>query len=114
VVNGVDRATVTRAVHQIRPLLARLASPSPMPGVRLHTLADVFAYAAAHEVQLRIDDIETQVRRPRPTRRCGGRSSPARRTRTPSRPPEPAAIMLQWVPPGIELVSSSSCTARGP
>jgi hypothetical protein len=36
--------------------------------VRLHTLADVFAYAAAHGVQLRIDGTEVQVRRPRANR----------------------------------------------
>jgi hypothetical protein len=69
VLYGVDRATVTRAVHQIRPLLARRGFAAPdAPGVRLHTLADVFAYAAAHRVQLRIDGTETQVRRPRANR----------------------------------------------
>jgi hypothetical protein len=69
VLYGVDRATVTRAVHQIGPLLARRGFAAPdAPGVRLHTLADVFAYAAAHRVQLRIDGTETQVRRPRANR----------------------------------------------
>jgi DDE superfamily endonuclease/Helix-turn-helix of DDE superfamily endonuclease len=69
VLYGVDRATVTRAVHQIRPLLARRGFAVPdAPGARLHTLADVFAYAAAHGVQLRIDATETQVRRPRANR----------------------------------------------
>jgi DDE superfamily endonuclease/Helix-turn-helix of DDE superfamily endonuclease len=69
VLYGVDRATITRAVHQIRPLLARRGFAVPdAPGVRLHTLADVFAYAAAHGVQLRIDGTETQVRRPRANR----------------------------------------------
>ena len=56
---GVDRATLTRAVHEVRPLLARrgLAVPGQQqPGVRLRRLADVFAYA---------DASETQVRRPR-------------------------------------------------
>ena len=63
---GVDRATVTRAVHEVRPLLARrgLAVPG-QPGVRLRTLADVFAYAEACGVELRLDASETQVRRPR-------------------------------------------------
>jgi hypothetical protein len=65
----VDRATITRAVHQIRPLLARRGFAVPdAPGLRLHTLADVFAYAAAHGVQLRIDGTETQARRPRANR----------------------------------------------
>jgi hypothetical protein len=60
----VDRTTVTRAVAQIRPLLARRGFATPA-GARLHTLADVFAYAAAEGVELRIDGTEVQVRRPR-------------------------------------------------
>ena len=61
----VDRSTLTRAVNEIRPLLADrgLAVPGK-PGVRLKTLADVFAYAAAEGVELRIDATEVQVRRP--------------------------------------------------
>jgi hypothetical protein len=35
------------------------------PGVRLRTLADVFAYASARGVTLRLDGTEVQVRRPR-------------------------------------------------
>jgi hypothetical protein len=69
VLYGVDRATITRAVHEVRPLLAARGFAVPdAPGVRLHTLADVFAYAAAHGVQLRIDATEVQVRRPRANR----------------------------------------------
>ena len=69
VLYGVDRATVTRAVGEVRPLLAARGFAVPgQPGVRLRTLADVFAYAAAHGVELRIDGTETQVRRPRPNR----------------------------------------------
>jgi hypothetical protein len=66
VLHGVDRATITRAVHEVRPLLAArgFAVPS-QPGVRLRTLADVFAYAQACGVELRLDGTETQVRRPR-------------------------------------------------
>lgn len=63
----VDRSTVTRAVHEIRPLLAARGFAVPgHPGRRLHTLADVFAYAAAEGVTLRVDGTEVQVRRPRP------------------------------------------------
>ena len=63
---GVDRSTVTRAVREIRPLLAACGFAVPgEPGVRLRTLADVFAYAAARGVELRIDGTEVQVRRPR-------------------------------------------------
>lgn len=71
---GVDRATVTRAISEIRPLLAARGFAVPdRPGLRLRTLADVFAYAAAEDVRLRIDATETQVRRPaahRPGRRA--------------------------------------------
>jgi hypothetical protein len=72
VMYGVDRSTVTRAVRQIRPLLAGRGYATPA-GPRLHTLADVFAYAAAHGIALRADGSEVQVRRPkagRPGRRA--------------------------------------------
>ena len=61
----VDRSTVTRAVGEVRPLLAArgLAVPGE-PGVRLRTLADVFACASARGVELRLDGTEVQVRRP--------------------------------------------------
>jgi hypothetical protein len=62
----VDRSTVTRAVHEIRPLLATRGFAVPhRPGLRLRTLADVFAYASSCGVELRIDGTEVQVRRPR-------------------------------------------------
>ncbi len=71
---GVHRSTVTRAVGEIRPLLAARGFAVPgKPGLRLRTLADVFAYAAAEGVKLRIDGTEVQVRRPaanRPGRRA--------------------------------------------
>jgi hypothetical protein len=71
---GVDRATITRAVGEIRPLLAARGFAVPgRPELRLRTLADVFAYAAAEGVELRIDGTEVQVRRPkagRPGRRA--------------------------------------------
>src|ERR1700730_3679323 len=45
----VDRSTITRAVHEIRPLLAARGFAVPAsPDLRLLTLADVFAYAASH------------------------------------------------------------------
>ncbi len=66
---GVDRSTITRAVHEIRPLLAARGCAVPgSPGRRLRTLADVFAYAAAEGVTLRVDGTEVQVRRPRASR----------------------------------------------
>jgi hypothetical protein len=46
---GVDRATITRAIGQIRPLLAARGFAVPgQPTLRLPTLADVVAYAAAN------------------------------------------------------------------
>ena len=63
----VDRSTVTRAVHQIRPLLAGRGFATPR-GHRLRTLEDVFAYADHHKVALRVDGSEIQVRRPKASR----------------------------------------------
>ena len=61
----VGRSTVTRAIREVRPLLAARGFAVPgHPGLRLRTLADVFAYAAAEGVELRIDGTEVQVRRP--------------------------------------------------
>jgi hypothetical protein len=66
VLYGVDRSTITRAVREVRPLLAARGFAVPhRPDLRLRTLADVFAYADAHNVELRIDGTEVQVRRPR-------------------------------------------------
>jgi DDE superfamily endonuclease/Helix-turn-helix of DDE superfamily endonuclease len=71
---GVHRSTITRAVGEIRPLLAARGFAVPgRPGPRLATLADVFASAAAEGVKLRIDGTEVPVRRPkagRPGRRA--------------------------------------------
>ena len=61
----VDRSTITRAIGEIRPLLAARGFAVPgRPGLRLRTLADVFAYAAGEGVELRLDGTEVQVRRP--------------------------------------------------
>jgi hypothetical protein len=68
----VHRSTVTRAVRQVRPLLAGRGYATPA-GPRLHTLADVFAHAAARGIRLRLDGSEIQVRRP-PARRPGRRA----------------------------------------
>ncbi|MFE1519484.1 transposase family protein [[Kitasatospora] papulosa] len=74
VLYGVDRSTITRAVHEIRSLLAAcgLAVPGRLD-LRLRTVEDVFAYAAAEGVELRLDGTEVRVRRPganRPGRRA--------------------------------------------
>ncbi|WP_394365743.1 transposase family protein [Streptomyces sasae] len=63
---GVDRSTVSAAVREVRLLLAaRFFAVPDRPGLRLRTLEDVFAYAGAEGVDLRIDGTEVQVRRPR-------------------------------------------------
>jgi DDE superfamily endonuclease/Helix-turn-helix of DDE superfamily endonuclease len=63
---GVHRSTITRAVGEIRPLLAMRGFAVPgKPGLRLRTLADVFAYAAAEGIKLRLDGTDVQVRRPK-------------------------------------------------
>ena len=59
---GVDRPAITQAVHEIRPLLAARGFAVPgSPDQRLRTLADVFAYAAAEGVTLRVDGTEVQT-----------------------------------------------------
>jgi hypothetical protein len=61
----VDRSTVTRAIGEIRMLLADRGCAVPdRPNLRLRTLADVFAYAQAEGIELRLDATEIQVRRP--------------------------------------------------
>nr|WP_328724183.1 transposase family protein [Streptomyces sp. NBC_00259] len=63
---GTTRPTVSRAIGEIRPLLAARGFAVPdRPGVRLRTLADVFSYAKAEGIRLRIDGADAQVRRPK-------------------------------------------------
>jgi len=65
VMYGIGRSTVSRAIGEVRPLLAARGFAVPgEPGIRLRTLADVFAYAAAGGVTIRLDGTEVQVRRP--------------------------------------------------
>lgn len=64
VLYDVSSSTIGRAITEIRPLLATRGFAVPdRPGVRLHTLDDVFAYAEAEGVDLCIDGTETQVGR---------------------------------------------------
>lgn len=84
----VGRSTITRAIAETRTLLAERGCAVPdQPRLRLRTLADVFAYAQAEGIELRLDATEIQVRRP--PAGCGGRRAfvPGRRNRTPGRPP---------------------------
>ncbi|MGW1288728.1 helix-turn-helix domain-containing protein [Streptomyces sp. NPDC001118] len=92
---GMTRPTVTR-IHEIRSLLARRGFAVPQrPGARLHTLADVFAYAAAERVDPRVDGIEGQVRRPRAGR--AGRKA-----------------FVSGKKKQNSLVASENCTLRSP
>lgn len=62
---GVSQATISRAVATLRELLAARGFATPVPDVRLHTLADVFAYATATGFDLCVDATDIPVRRPR-------------------------------------------------
>lgn len=74
VIYEVGSSTVGGAISEVRQLLAARGFAVPdHPGIRLRTLEDVFAYADAEGVCLRIDGMETQVRRPR-TGRPGRRA----------------------------------------
>lgn len=64
-----SRQTVDRAVKEILPLLANRGF-TVTTGVRLYTLADVFAYAQTEGVTLRLDGTEVRVRRP-PVHKAG-------------------------------------------
>ncbi|WP_406045890.1 transposase family protein [Micromonospora sp. NBC_00898] len=86
---GVDRS-VSAAIREVRPLLAARGFAVPdRPGLRLRTLEDLFAYANAEGVDLRIDGTEVQVRRPRAGRpgRKAFVSGKEDVGRTPSKPP---------------------------
>ncbi|WP_371789723.1 transposase [Streptomyces sp. NBC_01471] len=71
---GVDRSTITRAIAEVRTLLAERGCAVPdHPDLRLRTLTDVFAHAQAEGIELRLDATEIQVRRP-PAGRDGRRA----------------------------------------
>ncbi|MER7198163.1 hypothetical protein [Streptomyces sp. CB01635] len=60
---GIARSMISRAIREIRPLLAMRGFAIPdHSGVRLRTLADLFAYAEAAGIRLRIDGAETQFK----------------------------------------------------
>lgn len=71
---GVGHSTVTRAIGEVRTLLAQRGRAVPdRPGLRLRTLADVLAHAQAEGVEPRLGATEIQVRRP-PAGRGGRRA----------------------------------------
>ena len=60
---GVSRSTITRAIGEVRPLLAERGC-TVEDGIRLRTLADVVAYLGAREQVGLLDATEVRVRRP--------------------------------------------------
>ncbi|WP_158073264.1 helix-turn-helix domain-containing protein [Streptomyces sp. CB02130] len=83
---GVDRSTITRAVGEVRPLLAERGC-TISPDVRLRTLADVVDHLGASGTTGIIDG--TEIPGPsarRRTEETATSSSPARTSRTPSSP----------------------------
>ncbi|GEC10766.1 transposase [Streptomyces spinoverrucosus] len=59
---GVDRSTITRAIGEVRPLLAQRGC-TVAQGIRLRTLAEVIEYLGAGGTGI-IDGTEIRVRRP--------------------------------------------------
>jgi hypothetical protein len=60
---GVHRSTITRAIGEIRPLLAERGC-TIAPGLRLRTLADVIAHLGTSGQTAILDATEIRVRRP--------------------------------------------------
>ncbi|WP_449488120.1 transposase family protein [Streptomyces purpurascens] len=60
---GVDRSTITRAIGEVRPLLAERGC-TVAPGLRLRTLAEVIDHLGADGQTGIVDGTEVRVRRP--------------------------------------------------
>ncbi|WP_242646673.1 transposase [Streptomyces griseocarneus] len=60
---GVDRSTITRAIGEVRPLLAERGC-TIAPGMRLRTLADVVSHLGESGRTAILDATEIRVRRP--------------------------------------------------
>ncbi|MEU9663863.1 transposase family protein, partial [Streptomyces chartreusis] len=60
---GVDRSTITRAIGEVRPLLAQRGC-TVAPGIRLRTLVEVIEHLGADGRTGIIDGTEIRVRRP--------------------------------------------------
>jgi hypothetical protein len=83
---GVDRSTITRAINEVQPLLAERGC-TVSPDVRLRTLVEVVEHLGMSGKTGIVDGTEIRVRRPGPPDAgTETRSSPARRSRTPSNP----------------------------
>lgn len=111
VVYEVSSSTIGPAIGKIRPLLAERSFAVPdHPGLRLRTLEDAFAYAEDENVTLRIDGMETQVRRPR-AGRPGRRAfvSDKRKQNTSRRP---RTVTGTGAPCGRGQCGRAGCTTR--
>ncbi|MFF8430581.1 transposase family protein [Streptomyces sp. NPDC016566] len=60
---GVDRSTISRAISEVRPLLAERGC-TVGPGVRLRTLAEVVEHLGTIGITGIVDGTEIRVRRP--------------------------------------------------
>ena len=81
---GVSRSTITRAVGEMRPLLAERGC-TVEHGVRLRTLADVVAHLSASRQLSLLDGTEVRLRRPAAGRAGRHRFVSSRPVPTPSR-----------------------------
>uniref|UniRef100_UPI001CEF688B transposase family protein n=1 Tax=Actinomadura montaniterrae TaxID=1803903 RepID=UPI001CEF688B len=78
---GVSRSTITRAIAELRPLLADRGC-TVAPGIRLRTLAEVIEYPGASGQIAIIDATEVRSADRRPNGRTATCSSPARTSNT--------------------------------
>ncbi|MGW7244310.1 transposase family protein [Streptomyces sp. NPDC054804] len=69
---GVDRSTITRAIGEVRPLLAQRGC-TVAPDVRLRTLVEVIEFLGVDGRTGIIDGTEIRVRRPAAGRKDGGK-----------------------------------------
>ncbi|MER8072118.1 hypothetical protein ABTZ59_27850 [Streptomyces sp. NPDC094034] len=76
-----DRSTITRAIGEVRPLLAERGC-TVSPDVRLRSLAEVIDHLGTSGTTGIIDSTEIRVRRPPPDARTATSSSLARTSRT--------------------------------
>jgi hypothetical protein len=105
----VDRCTVTKAIGEIRPLLAARGFATST-GFRLRTLADVFAYAQAEGVRLGWAAPKSRSADPPPTGPEGAGSSQASGGRTPTSAPSlPTARAARC---GSAPTGQAGCTIR--
>jgi hypothetical protein len=79
----VDRSTITRAIGEVRPLLAERGC-TVSPGVRLRTLAEVVDHLGASGRTGIVDGTEIRVRRPAAGRKDRDKFISGKSSRTPS------------------------------